>query len=661
MRKRARPSRGLGPERRFTLDGSGSVDRRRTLKSYAWTRTGGSGDDSVALSDAGAAQPTFTADDLADGADDVTHVFSLVVTDSADVRSVADTVTITVTSGFADPVAEAGPAQSGIGSGTTVTLDGSGSVDRRRTLKSYAWTRTGGSGDDSVALSDAGAAQPTFTADDLADGADDVTHVFSLVVTDSADVRSVADTVTITVTSGFADPVAEAGPAQSGIGSGTTVTLDGSGSVDRRRTLKSYAWTRTGGSGDDSVALSDAGAAQPTFTADDLADGADDVTHVFSLVVTDSADVRSVADTVTITVTSGFADPVAEAGPAQSGIGSGTTVTLDGSGSVDRRRTLKSYAWTRTGGSGDDSVALSDAGAAQPTFTADDLADGADDVTHVFSLVVTDSADVRSVADTVTITVTSGFADPVAEAGPAQSGIGSGTTVTLDGSGSVDRRRTLKSYAWTRTGGSGDDSVALSDAGAAQPTFTADDLADGADDVTHVFSLVVTDSADVPSVADTVTITVTSGFADPVAEAGPAQSGIGSGTTVTLDGSGSVDRRRTLKSYAWTRTGGSGDDSVALSDAGAAQPTFTADDLADGADDVTHVFSLVVTDSADVPSVADTVTITVTSGFADPVAEAGPAQSGIGSGTTVTLDGSGSVDRRRTLKSYAWTRTGGSG
>ena len=52
-------------------------------------------------------------------------------------------------------------------------------------------------------------------------------------------------------------------------------------------------------------------------------------------------------------------------------------------------------------------------------------------MTHVVSLRVTDSADVESSADTVTITVIPGFKAPVADAGPDQDNIVPGATVSL--------------------------------------------------------------------------------------------------------------------------------------------------------------------------------------------------------------------------------------
>ena len=99
------------------------------------------------------------------------------------------------------------------------------------------------------------------------------------------------------------------------------------------------------------------------------------------------------------------------------------------------------------------------------------------------------------------------FVDPVANAGPDQPMVASGTTVTLDGTGSaVDQRRTITSYAWRRMSTTGE-SVALSSTSAAQPTFTADTLAPGATDVSHVFELTVTDNAgDIDT--DTVTVTI---------------------------------------------------------------------------------------------------------------------------------------------------------
>ena len=627
------------------LFGRDSPDRRRSITSYAWTRTGGTGDSGVVLSSEDTARSSFRAETLTDGAEDVTHIFELTVTDSAG-ETDTDTSTVTVFSGVADPVADAGDDRDGVASGTTVTLDGRGSTgDHRSSIASYTWVRTSGTGG---SLTDADKALARFAAPALTPGAPDAPHVFELTVTDGAG-GSDTDTVTITVTAPFAAPVAEAGLAQT-VFSGATVMLDGSGSTaDRRRSIASYAWTRTSGTGG---SLTGEDTVSPSFTAQTLAEGAADATHVFTLTVTDDLG-QTDTDTVMVTVT---LNPIADAGMDRS-VASGAMVELDGSGSThDRRRTI-SYAWERTDGTGEDTVTLTLTGAntATPGFTAEALTPGAADATHVFELTVTDSEG-GSDTDTVTITVTSPFAAPVAHAG-GERVASSGTNVLLFGRGSPDRRRSITSYAWTRTGGTGDSGVVLSSEDTARSSFRAETLTDGAEDVTHIFELTVTDSAGETD-TDTSTITVFSGVADPVADAGDDRDGVASGTTVTLDGRGSTaDHRWSIASYTWVRTNGTGG---SLTDADKALARFAAPALTPGAPDAPHVFELTVTDGAG-RSDTDTVTITVTAPFAAPVAEAGLAQT-VFSGATVMLDGSGSTaDRRRSIASYAWTRTSGTG
>lgn len=76
---------------------------------------------------------------------------------------------------------------------------------------------------------------------------------------------------------------------------------------------------------------------------------------------------------------------------------------------------------------------------------------------------------------------------PVANAGTDQNGIGAGSTVTLDATGSTDSDGTIASYAWVQTAGT---TVTLDDNTAAQPTFTAPST-DTAQTLT--FELTVTD------------------------------------------------------------------------------------------------------------------------------------------------------------------------
>ena len=340
--------------------------------------------------------------------------------------------------------------------------------------------------------------------------------------------------------------------------------------------------------------------------------------------------------------------PVADAGTVQS-VSSGSTVTLDGSGSSDADGQNLSYTWSQIGGT---SVMLSDATAAMPTFTAPAISGGSSTEVLTFRLVVNDTIE-DSLEDTVVITITApANTVPTADAGTAQS-VSSGSTVTLDGSGSSDAEGDTLIYAWSQVGGS-TAGITLSDATAAMPTFTAPTLSIGDSNVVLTFRLVVNDNGG--STEDTVVITITApANTVPVADAGTAQTVL-SGATVTLDGSGSSDAEGDTLIYAWSQVGGP-TAGITLSDATASMPTFTAPTLSIGDSNVVLTFRLVVNDNGG--STEDTVVITITAPVNTvPIADAGTAQS-VSSGSTVTLDGSGSSDAEGDTLIYAWSQVGG--
>ena len=639
-----------------TLEGGGStVSVGDRIVTYDWERTSGSSTVTVTLTGADTLQPTFTADTLAVGAPEVTHVFTLTVTDNKGSPEVTDTVTITVEAPFAALVAEAGDPQT-VDPGDTVTLEGSGTATGGGRNVTYAWTQTGGDAA-TVTLSDTTVLRPTFTAQALTAGAADVTYEFTLRVRDDKGSTEVTDTVTITVKApGFPALVAHAGPDQDNVASGASVTLDGSGSTPTGSgRVVSYAWTQTGGT---TVTLADDTTLAPSFTADTLNPGDTDVTYEFTLRVRDDKGSTEVTDTVTITVKApGFPALVAHAGPDQDNVASGASVTLDGSGSTPTGSgRVVSYAWTQTGGT---TVTLADDTTLAPSFTADTLNPGDTDVTYEFTLRVRDDKGSTEVTDTVTITVKApGFPALVAHAGPDQDNVASGASVTLDGSGSTPTGSgRVVSYAWTQTGGT---TVTLADDTTLAPSFTADTLNPGDTDVTYEFTLRVRDDKGSTEVTDTVTITVKApGFPALVAHAGPDQDNVASGASVTLDGSGSTPTGSgRVVSYAWTQTGGT---TVTLADDTTLAPSFTADTLNPGDTDVTYEFTLRVRDDKGSTEVTDTVTITVKApGFPALVAHAGPDQDNVASGASVTLDGSGSTPTGSgRVVSYAWTQTGG--
>jgi Ca2+-binding RTX toxin-like protein len=309
-------------------------------------------------------------------------VFSLVVINSIGVSSAPDAVNV----GIAvppSPIANAGSDQT-VSSGTVVQLNGTGSSDPSGLPLTYRWTQTSGP---AVTIGSPTAALPTFAAPLSANGVD---LVFSLVVNNSVGSASLPDTVTVRV-SAVSVPIANAGADQDVVG-GSLVTLDGTGSSDPSGLPLTYSWIQIGSA----VTLSNTTAVSPTFTAPLTANG---VNLVFRLVVTNSLGVSSAPDTVTISIDA-VSVPIANAGADQT-VASGSSVTLNGTGSSDPSGLPLTYRWTQSSGP---PVTLSNPALATISFTAP----ASETVQNIiFELVVTNTIGVSSDIDNVVITVNS--------------------------------------------------------------------------------------------------------------------------------------------------------------------------------------------------------------------------------------------------------------
>ena len=627
-----------------SLDGSGSDPEGEDLD-YRWTQVGGTPNEQVDLSDSTAANPTFTAPNVAR---DAVLTFSLVVTDARGMSSRAASVRVTVRFLSDDaPIANAGSAQT-MREGQTVTLDGSGSSDPDGDRLNYQWTQVGGTSDEQADLSSLAAANPTFTAPNLRA---DANLTFNLVVT-AGGVSSAPASVVITVQAVNEGPVANVDVAQS-VDEDTEVTLDGSGSRDPEGNALIYEWRQAGGTVAEQVSLSDPAIASPTFTAPNLLT---DANLSFRLVVTDEVGISGLAE-VEITVVADNDAPEARIRPRRQTVDEGATVTLDGTRSRDPESGPFTYQWTQTGGP---TVFLFVPSAASPTFTAPQYM--ATDARLTFELVVTDSSGLASAPDSGVITVGNVGANetPTADAGspptePDPDDLDSGDRfiptegdlVTLDGSGSSDPEGESLIYAWTQIGGT--PTVSLSDATAESPTFTAPGSLTTESSLLLTFSLTVTDESGNVSTADTVVVSLTQINDVPIADAGSAQT-VAENTTVTLNGTASSDPEAQTLTYQWEQMG---TPTVTLNDATAASPTFTTPQVLN---DTVLSFRLMVNDGVQNSS-PSTVLITLTAGTNDaPTANAGNPQT-VDEGDLVTLTGRGSDPERQPL-TFAWTQTG---
>ena len=442
------------------------------------------------------------------------------------------------------PSANAGPDQS-LEVGAQVTLNGGESSDPDGDAITYEWELSSTPSDSDAALSDTTAQSPTFTADVIGD------FVVQLVVSDGT-VSSEPDTVTVAVVAGNEPPVAGAGPDQS-VNTGDTVTLDGSESLDPDEDLITYQWEFTERPNGSAAALSDTTVVNPSFTAD--LDGV----YLLTLTVSDPDGLQS-SDSIAVTSETANSAPIANAGPDQN-VATNSVVVLNGSESTDADNDGLSYSWEITSLPEGSTATLDDALSSNPSFTAE--IDGEYEV----SLVVSDGI-ASSESDSVLITAATANSAPVANAGPDQD-VNTGSTVTLDGSGSSDSDGDLLTYAWSFTSVPDGSTSSITDINGAAANFISD--LDG----TYVVGLIVNDGA-VDSERDSVSISSTTANLPPVADAGSDQS-VTTGDTVTLDGSLSSDPDGDSVTYAWSFTSTPEGSEVALDDATSVAPTFVAD------------------------------------------------------------------------------------
>jgi len=280
-------------------------------------------------------------------------------------------------------------------------------------------------------------------------------------------------------------PVANAGVNQN-ITTGTIVSLNASNSNDADGDSLTYNWmfvSRPTGSG---AVLNNSTIVNPSFTAD--LDG----NYTLSLTVNDGI-LNSPVDFVVITSSTVNSAPVAVAGPDQN-VMTGSTVSLDGSGSSDADNDALTYAWTLVSKPASSGAVLNNATIVNPSFTAD--MDGS----YTLNLVINDGT-VNSAADSIVVTSTTANSVPIANAGPDQS-VSTSTLVSLDGSNSSDANNDMLTYSWSFVSKPTGSGAVLNNSTIVNPSFTAD--LDGS----YTLGLVVNDGT-VDSASDNVLISST--------------------------------------------------------------------------------------------------------------------------------------------------------
>lgn len=419
--------------------------------------------------------------------------------------------------------------------GSSATLDGSRSTDADGKIVRYVWTKISGPS--------GGIVKPAYSEDGIAKvtSLQEGVYEFELkAVDDRAEYGTDRVILTVQKTVSNKAPVADAGADQT-VKADKTV-LDGSASKDDDGTIKTYKWSFVSGPSSYSLVSPESKTTEIKSLQDD--------TYVFKLTVTDDKGASS-SDQVSITVMlpkqapAENIAPVANAGKNQN-LENTTSTTLDGSASYDEDGSIKKYYWEQLQGP---SANIISPNAAKTNVT------GLQPGTYVFRLHVWDDQDVRT-RDDIGVTVKAGE-KPYVYAGKNQTIAHPVNSVTLDGSQSKDPGGSKLVYSWYMVNGPSTYKIQ----NPTSPVTKVTDLGVGK----YIFRLKAYNENGLTA-QDDILITVNSGPAPssdqggsniaPDAYAGRNIIVTAPVSTITLDGSASMDADGSIVKYEWSMING---------------------------------------------------------------------------------------------------------
>ena len=525
----------------------------------------------------------------------------------------------------------------------TVTLDGSASHDSGEIIN-FTWFRVDQQTQYDIQVSDRFSATPTITVPDeatvLAAPNQEISLLYALVVTD---VDKLTHTGVVKVTIRIPPPLNNAPVANSQV------------LVTDEDTQLSITLTADDPDGDSINFI----LGTPLATSNGIVELD---TSLPNIIYTPTQDYFG-TDSFTFLVNDGFANsntatvdiqvnpvndpPVAVAvlGNVQT-VESSQPVTLDGSASYDVDGTVEVYNWQQTAGS---LVGLSTTSISNRSFIAPTVS--STPVTLTFDLIVTDNDGAPSKVDSVDVVVnqaTAGNQPPIAIATfNGTSPFNELTEVELFGEESSDDVG-IETYLWEQT--SGPTVTLIPNKNAKNPKFLAPPVSSTS--LTLKFKLTVADN-DGATASDFVEIDIVDVVilnTPPTAYAGPDLL-IGSRTTsfgggsiqqtapLTLDGSGSSDTEDDSNniplSYAWTWQ--SGPVMVDIDDL--VNPVININGVSPDNINGEYVFSLVVSDSGNLPSMPDELIIIVRSNQPPVASDLIRALDPVGNPIDITLEG----------------------
>ncbi len=535
------------------------------------------------------------------------------------------------------PMANASQDQT-VPEGSTVSLDGDGSLDIDGGIASCSWTQLSGP---AVLLTDNKAMRPNFTTPDVGPSGANLT--FELAVADAGGLVS-KDTVSINVSWVNSPPVAIAGSDQNAI-AGDPVTLDGTLSYDTDDGLASVQWLQKSGT---PVTISNPTGMTTTFAVPATISAPESLN--FDLIVTDHGGLKH-TDSCIITVSPkpSTTRNVVVNWDAPAPSGREVLAFRVNQNNVFLCETLDKTARQITC-----PVTIAENRNEVNVFSVETVYAQTAQASKPLSKATTDVTASSSPAGAIAATPNSLSGESSATGGDAsQAPLSSDVRVTVNEDDTVegflaatDKDSAKLTYSILSAPISG--KVELLDQTTGEFRYTPSPDANGQETFSYSASDGVTASA--PA---TVTVAILPVNDPSVADAGPDQT-INEGETVSLDATNSHDIDDAIVSVHWTQLDGP---SVTLSDTSSSQPKFEALDVV-GTDSVTLTFQVTITDASGAES-SDTSLVNVVWVNTPPVADAGTDQNAF-EGEFVTLDASNSQDSDSDgIASFSWKQIAG--